>query len=287
LLLIPNYLKSTAAVYIETAMTLLRHPKEGPWLLSRVMHESRQVFVEDLPTWVPRWHAQSVYIHALDHPVWNNYHAGGKDAHFEPEFRPGNILALRGVIFDTITWVSEQLWEEDFNLDPSYWAKYLVTSKRAFINNLWEAVSGADTPTSETDLRAQFIMTLLCGQPPRETHWLEDFEAYCSAMRQVAHGFKPLLQNPAIYAVESRLFGSCYTVVARTSNQRLGLLPRFSEPGDVVCILIGVSTPFVLRTTGNGTYKLVGECYVDTVMKGQLVNGLEENSVRIGTVLIE
>jgi hypothetical protein len=50
----------------------------------------------------------------------------------------------------------------------------------------------------------------------------------------------------------------------------LGLFPLATEVGDMIVLLEGASTPFVLRSIGDEEYRLVGECYVHGVMKGEL-----------------
>ena len=40
----------------------------------------------------------------------------------------------------------------------------------------------------------------------------------------------------------------------------MGLGPRIIEPGNVVCILLGLQVPFVLRAV-NESYVLLDECY--------------------------
>ena len=47
------------------------------------------------------------------------------------------------------------------------------------------------------------------------------------------------------------------------------LVPRHCEPGDVACIFYGCPTPFVLRPSHDGTYMLLGACYVHNMMDGQ------------------
>jgi hypothetical protein len=50
--------------------------------------------------------------------------------------------------------------------------------------------------------------------------------------------------------------------------------------GDIVCILFGGNTPYILRPTQvEGQYLLIGECYVEELMKGQAMDmGLQEQT---------
>ena len=58
----------------------------------------------------------------------------------------------------------------------------------------------------------------------------------------------------------------------------MGLGPRLTKPGDLVCVLLGSQVPFILRAVGDW-YVLVGECYCHGVMGGKAVRGLYEGKV--------
>ncbi|KAK0708718.1 hypothetical protein B0H67DRAFT_441721, partial [Lasiosphaeris hirsuta] len=54
-----------------------------------------------------------------------------------------------------------------------------------------------------------------------------------------------------------------------TDNGYFGIGPKILQEGDMVFIL-PLPVPFVLRSQGNH-YILAGECYVDGVMKGEMM----------------
>ena len=53
-----------------------------------------------------------------------------------------------------------------------------------------------------------------------------------------------------------------------TVDGYIGLAPMATKPGDEVCVLLGCQTPLVLRPCGDGSHKVVGECYIDGFMDG-------------------
>lgn len=58
-----------------------------------------------------------------------------------------------------------------------------------------------------------------------------------------------------------------------TKHGMVGLAPAHAKPGDVICILRGGQTPFVLRPKGTSDdgaqlWELVGDCYVHGIMDG-------------------
>jgi hypothetical protein len=57
-----------------------------------------------------------------------------------------------------------------------------------------------------------------------------------------------------------------------TTKGFMGLAPWNAEEGDLVCILKGGKTPFLLRLPPAGSvYQLVGETYVHGIMGGEAV----------------
>ena len=55
-----------------------------------------------------------------------------------------------------------------------------------------------------------------------------------------------------------------------TQSGRYGLCPRRVRSGDLVVILFGGRTPFILRKTTNGQHQLVSDCYLHGAMDGEL-----------------
>ena len=57
-------------------------------------------------------------------------------------------------------------------------------------------------------------------------------------------------------------------VMMASDRSYAGLVPIGALKGDLVAIISGASTPFILRSKGDG-YILVGECYVHGIMHGE------------------
>ena len=64
-----------------------------------------------------------------------------------------------------------------------------------------------------------------------------------------------------------------------TSGGYLGRVPLGSVIGDKICILFGGCVPFVLRETGDGHFKFIGECYVHGIMDGEAMEGKDTASI--------
>jgi hypothetical protein len=50
----------------------------------------------------------------------------------------------------------------------------------------------------------------------------------------------------------------------------LGRVPRGTEFGDKICIMLGGYVPFVLQESSDGYFKFIGECYVYGIMDGEV-----------------
>lgn len=56
-----------------------------------------------------------------------------------------------------------------------------------------------------------------------------------------------------------------------TQGSRVGIGPSSCQVGDLICVVLGASYPFVLRKGEKGRYRFVGFAYVDSIMDGELV----------------
>ena len=57
----------------------------------------------------------------------------------------------------------------------------------------------------------------------------------------------------------------------------VGLSAHSVRPGDQICVLFGVSTPYIVRPSSiSGEYLFLGECYVNGLMNGEAIQLWEE-----------
>ncbi|KAK4451235.1 hypothetical protein QBC34DRAFT_378561 [Podospora aff. communis PSN243] len=68
-----------------------------------------------------------------------------------------------------------------------------------------------------------------------------------------------------------------------TSQGFIGLVPPATKLGDVLCLVPGAQTPFLLRPIGNktGQFYLVGECYIHGMMDGEAQAGGQKSEIQI------
>ncbi|KAL8846121.1 MAG: hypothetical protein Q9221_008767 [Calogaya cf. arnoldii] len=58
-----------------------------------------------------------------------------------------------------------------------------------------------------------------------------------------------------------------------TADGRLGLAPKGTIPGDLICVVLGCHSPLVLRSDNNLSHQVVGACYIDSLMTGEALLG--------------
>ncbi|KAK8861866.1 HET-domain-containing protein [Apiospora arundinis] len=72
-----------------------------------------------------------------------------------------------------------------------------------------------------------------------------------------------------------------------TARGYVGMAPKGSKQGDSIFLLKGCSVPLVLRPNGDGTYYLVGECYVAGIMRGEAMREfMEDGSIEEMNVVL-
>jgi hypothetical protein len=70
------------------------------------------------------------------------------------------------------------------------------------------------------------------------------------------------------------------------SKGSMVLAPAEAQNGDIVCILLGGQTPFILSSE-DAQFRLVGPCYVEGIMWGEAMKGLDEGKYEIRDFVIQ
>ncbi len=66
-------------------------------------------------------------------------------------------------------------------------------------------------------------------------------------------------------------------VFSTSRDGYMGMCPRGTAPGDLICVFLGHPSPFVIRNTDIATapgvycYGLIGECYVHGIIDGEVM----------------
>jgi hypothetical protein len=127
--------------------------------------------------------------------------------------------------------------------------------------------------------------------------------AYLLSQLQVARERKRLLtdaadrvpsgkQSPYLKALQDHATGGeprAYAALARnyclyrrffvTLDGRLGIGPRWTRKGDLVCVLFGGGVPYILCPKGR-RYSFIGESYVHGLMEGQAIEAWRKGELK-------
>ncbi|KAK4445279.1 heterokaryon incompatibility protein-domain-containing protein [Podospora aff. communis PSN243] len=134
---------------------------------------------------------------------------------------------------------------------------------------------GWTSSISSRDSSSSYLQSAL----RESTAWVQHMTALmeqAGATRNPLRSFKAIRElasrGPAEYmAYAQRIYTACaHRRLLVTKRGYIGLAPWNAETGDVVAVLHGGETPFLLRPGGEpGVYSLVGECFVYGIMGGE------------------
>lgn len=269
--------------------------------------------LRDFPSWVTQWD-DGAKMGVIG--LYDNFSASRHRTPPEVGFSTdGRVLTLKGVIIDTIKSVSGQLPAKDFrNVDfatergqqrhvaaaqllfqpwhelcgsggrldsrieyrPAVEDGAIRTVSRANASALWaymETVSGMlfrDYSLAHecADTRAAHMAAYLAGAFPQGMRANDDATISELAKKGDANLFTTSVYNIA--------YGMCFTTTVRRGLYVLA--PFAVKEGDVLCVLFGGATPYILRRNGS-SWLLVGECFAYGMMFGEGIEMLERGEV--------
>lgn len=265
-------------------------------ILRHVDHDS-----VDLPSWVPDWR-----MPRRTTVLGSSYLSYRAEGNFKQRRLRGEVvskvyshvlgwkeLQLTGLPVDTLDTLSGVF--ENPDLSPTAENKTLQIMFEFFTNL-------KDYPGPNTDFCA-FWQTSVAGMDDRRRLKCPDsFEEIFSYIldlttgkkgsmsgqtytrRQTLHKGRGGLDEDKLRSRKPRSAGDTFqqvrtAMINATKNRRLGgtangyigLFPEHSQAGDGVFVLAGCHTPYTLRPRSDEKFKLVGECYVHGIMRGEAI----------------
>lgn len=276
--LIPiDYSKSIPELYTELSIKGLVG-LHNPLVLSLVSHQNASLNTK-FPSWV------CDLSHREDQTVLLGFsiHAYRAGTGREMKVSVSNCntkLFVRGVIFDEVVGCRREFaplgpYGSSNKADCMVDTLDLIRSHAGNKASVYDGVSA--------DLIASLILTCGLNDGTRAEENLlrhfRNFYAYCEYK-----GFDRFALPSEVDGVskkelakqgDSFQFAADYEFVYgkkvfRTQRGYFGLGPHLMEYGDKICVLFGFPTPFILRRV-NEHYLLIGECYAQGIMDGELV----------------
>jgi hypothetical protein len=282
-----NYDKSCRDVYRDVTRYIIKSSSN----LSIFAHIRYVPEGKPLPSWSVDF-AADAHWEQISYLVMCRHYKGWHSTTEKPNKASGNlpvdmpvspsdeILALRGLLIDVVGTPCEIMTRTNLNSSGS---QVLCAWKTAYEN----------TRDRYTNLARAFMVTLTANwaltdsemmeHEPLFNFWAYLWQAYNQQLKlskdndAVKEEFQRVLEPPSaddpgdanLYrlhlnaAYNRRMFFAKHKLF-------IGLGPKSMREGDVLCVLFGGATPFILRPDGE-QFRFVGECYVYGLMNGEAI----------------
>jgi hypothetical protein len=254
----PNYNLSTFHVYVQLVLGLLKFHRRIDILRSCELSANP----DDFPSWTPNWS-----ISTNPFPTVKSDAYAPSNAHY----LKGGVLRVDGVLRAILATTEIcRLGVNENEGEACSEIRWIAPE-----NVLDDSYPGGGT------LLDAFCRTLACGdfrenQPERED--LPDWQSskdFVSDLLESKEGSQADNERKFLSTVIYYGCGRCFFT---TKDGFVGWAPELARAGDIVCMILGCQTPLVLREIRQACYQVVGECYMDGIMDGELIFGsLPEN----------
>ena len=316
--IIREYGKPVRDVYTKAAETLLTSPENSIFILPYAgIGYARNM--NNLPTWSPDWSTDQVgarlttlYLPHTEYTLVSGvrYSASGRS---EPQISIGPIpgsLQIKGVQVDVIRKLTTVLEPPRGTYESSEGDEIIQLCVIFHAEAFQLTREGVYDPYPSGQRRIDAFWRTIIADRSEEEHpapsyygqyyciWLETYKLMLTG--KPLHLLEPSirqLQDPLArraWPPTQRLVAAnsdyCTRFAAASVSRRfcvtdggyMGLVPPNAKVGDLVCIIFGMQTPYLLRpivTTNhkemsppfNPLYQLVGECYIHGMMRGEMM----------------
>jgi hypothetical protein len=258
---------ATTAQLIEYAFN-----QKWPGTLDFITHAGTRNITASWPSWVPDWTNEK----ACSRPTQSYFRVTRKkfdasagfpmgDANIRIQSYQHGILVLEGKRIDRVHTLCKVFEPKPGLLvtTPVYWEDEALQSKKY--------------PTG-ADIRYCFSRTLVADSYLEEEpkYSVEFYFLYWTCLKMVLTGrvhVEPTWLEPFVRHLATQYY---LNILSACKGQRFfitqggyfGLCPHETATNDLVVILYGGQSPFILRPTQGG-HVLIGDCYVDGVMFGE------------------
>ena len=266
----PDYGVKLDSLYISVAKEILLHGPSEEDISSRLFESLTVPASRELPSWVPDWRLPDVEVRIrgarpFDATGMGRYCNQDLFVSF-PNLRQ---VKLKGTLLATVTGVEKNNRNCVENFEPT------LDLTEAWRMALSIVTDGKYLHTRKA-IQDNFLRTMLADSWVNETNEGRSIPASrlqrLVADFKVAKGFPAVLSDPeSVSEIQWRLISHCFFV---TEESMMGLCPLHTLPGDRIALIIGSSAPVVLRERENGTFQLLGICYLHGFMLGEWTDKL-------------
>ncbi|RYN37584.1 hypothetical protein AA0119_g654 [Alternaria tenuissima] len=311
-----SWLKHTAKPYLFSCISHLTLPpafEEG--------RSSGCVRNLDLPSWCPSWNYNPTGGTRLSVERERQWYAASADSQFRFQIQPPNRLEVKGILYDAIIKtfptldeliipIGRQVVSNTLNLTIqeisdaqklSYLCGKVLQSatKRCAANvedvmfnfaatalrGSWECSDvSVDRVAQLANIKALLSDAKRGGVPATQddfTPALDILESCCAHMSNIhpTNTSSSFTINAGLAMTSRRL--------CLTKSGCIGLGPAVMSPGDICCIVSGANIPYAIRPFNQHTFLMVGECYIQSIMHGEAVTKIDEQSTPWHDIILE
>jgi hypothetical protein len=261
LTIVPTYSQATSQIYVDIARRVITR-----WLNLDILNDCElSSRVLDIPSWVPDWSTPLKSEHLRR--TWSACAYVACRPSFDAS---GRQCTVSGIRVGRIVEVREQPYTQ--NAADIQERLELIRSLRPpedDLNSLYMTGERLMEVYCRVLVGNQFLPTH--GEGPNYAASLEVLEAVWSGNRsESVSKFKEELRSPNSYFRRMSVI-TRNRMLFKTSSGHLGLAPLGSQPGDLLCILLGCRNPVILRPAAHSTYQVVGTCYAHGLMNGEAI----------------
>jgi len=237
----------------------------------------------DLPSWIPDWSSAPEQVSR--NPLFGlGFEAAGEAKAEVSILEDGRVLNVAGLMVDSIQCVGSYVLgsrkreavdgnRSEYPRDEIEWLKEcddIASAARPY-------------PTGE-DFAEAYARMIVCNQKmtparfkrgaeasqddPNDAFFREGYRCIRRRSLEWPPGINPETMLQYTKSINSVTTGRKFCA---TEGRYLGWVPGDAAPGDIICILLGAETPYILRPDENDSkyYKLVGETYIHGIMQGE------------------
>ncbi|CAH0044919.1 unnamed protein product [Clonostachys solani] len=313
----PDYEASVSDVFRRFSISMMI---EGKSLKLLSLAPDRSLFhtpevqrLEDLPTWVPDLRLMRADVMASFTVRPQAFFAGGQGKPVLSVSDDERFLHCQGLLLDSPQRLATSLVEMLLEDIPEIRNSFETTGdpsperrERRFIRWLesaYQTAFGHDRACDpdlvpELEVANSFSRAMSCGTDflrnrlsPEQVTTIWNFIQWKlgpDANKDEATERDSTIElNYSSTTRDSLLLLSMGTKFCVTESGRFGQVPLNSKLGDRICVLVGGEVPFAVRPTGNGTYTLIGECYIDGIMDGEALQEAASRGMPLETIILE
>jgi hypothetical protein len=277
--IVPNYNAPLETVYTSLVQVLVQKWKD----FDIICKHHRGYNSLNLPSWVPDWTVKRALPHQWSGARGTNIQSiraiqdsrqtynASESLFAEAQINQPNRLNVRGIQHDVVKHVFELDREGPFDWPLRLLNK--VVDARSFMFNIYMI--------STEYIVLAFWRTLLHDVGWKSSKRTSENDRKTISEEFFRHDFVPgkipnemvLYAGPCKEIIDhaTRINDNYKFIVSRRGG--IGLVPRTTKVGDLVCILMGAQVPFILRRreTPSTQFEMIGPAYVHGIMDGEAI----------------